>query len=67
MKIRIVYCKDVEEVLEISNKFAPMFQTNADEWTDKEEDLNDELHNILDDYVIKNGHFLLGYDFTEEK
>lgn len=67
MKIKIMYCKEVEEVLEISDKFVPMFQTDIDEWTDNEEDLNDELHDVLDDYVEKNGCFIMGYDFTEEK
>ena len=67
MKIRIVYHKEVEEVLEISDKFAPMLQTDTDEWTDREEDLNDELHDILDDYVTENGCFIMGYDFAEEK
>lgn len=67
MKIRIVYHKEVEEVLEISDKFIPRFQTDTDEWTDREEDLNDELHDILDDYVMKNGCFMMGYDFAEEK
>ena len=66
MKIKLTYCKETEDVIYISDKFAPLFQTDMEEWTDREEDLNDELHDFLDEYVTKYGVFMMGYDYTEE-
>jgi hypothetical protein len=66
MRIKITYYKETADVVYISDKFAPLFQTDMSDWTNADIDLADELNEFLDGYVEKYGTPMMGYDVTEE-